>query len=169
MNIDVPNDLLELLFLRSAWGLDARRDLPPCDPAPDPGASQRPAWLGIESVWERMWDQATSDEGASHTSEGANFWGLQHGTAGIDLDALRHWKAVARRPVTDAQRNFGLSPERRNAEALRTAERRGLRRIILLPVIGSYREVRQRSLILSTTMYLDRASLTGALDEYQAS
>jgi hypothetical protein len=160
--------LLELLFVRSAWGL--LPDEPALDPSPDPGASARPVtpdqqtW---EARWREAWALAWASQFTDQPSEPAQIgrrspsWMDQFGEDGIDTDALARWVDHF---VPDIRAPLESRPERRNGAALKSAWESGLDTIIVLPYRDAYAErVTDRHLVVSAAVRNDPVRYAEAL------
>lgn len=160
--------LLELLFVRSAWGLLPGE--PALDPIPDPGASARPAtphqhtW---EARWREAWELAWASQFTDQSGEPAQIgrrtpsWIDQFGEDGIDTDALARW---VNHFVPDLRAPLKSHPERRNVAALKSAWESGLNTIIVLPYRDAYAQrVTNRHLVISAGVRNDPIRYAKAL------
>ena len=155
---DDPNNVNELLFIRSAWRLAADLVIPELDPKPEPGSSSPPATVTIDEwserwsrAWQRAWDwYAISDATIHPTSELLRelsvpnqslhpafppFWSVDYGQDGIDGDAFAAWQRQLQ-----PRRDLPLEkhPERKSLPALITAWEGGLHTIVALPYSGYF-------------------------------
>lgn len=176
MGISVEDDsapLLELLWLREAWGLKPTGDrLPPglVDPparAGDP--ADHDAW---EAAWPRMWEDAVVHtavafepslfevpaRAASALAERAELirrvhgptWRERFGDAALG-EGFRAWteaRFLTRRD--DRPRSLAESPERRSLDALIAAWRIGLSNVVTIPCRGDHTRVIGGSVLLVT-------------------
>jgi len=164
MIIDVPKPLIELLFVRDVWGLPVGRDLPAADPQPDRGGSTRPGRPEVVAQWEELWTSALEHLAAPTDDD---FWGLRYGLEGIDLPSMRAWKNTVTRQIEAVGAEFHHAPETLLRPELTTAERRGLKSLILLPVQGPYaRASGADQLLISTTTYLTPAHLRPLIEAF---
>lgn len=174
--ISVDNDfyrLLELLWIREAWGLlPAGDDLPPLlvDPparAGDP--DDRDAW---EAAWPEVWEDVVSHaavlvepsmfEELTHSVDGSKeraelirrlqgpTWREHFGDAAF-TEEYRAWSDArfhARRD--DHPRSLAESPERQSIDALIPAWRAGLSKVITVPCRGEHTRIVGGSTLLMT-------------------
>ncbi len=160
--------LLELLFIRSAWGL--LPDEPAIDPSPDPGTSARPAkpdqqtW---EAWWREAWELAWAAQLAAlpvaptRMDHKSPSWIDQFGEDGLDTEALARWIDQF---VPDLRAPLESRPERRNVAALKSAWESGLDTIIVLPYRDAYAvRVSDRHLAVSAAVRNDPARYAEAL------
>jgi len=176
MVISVDNDryqLLELLWIREAWGLRPVGDqLPPglTDPPARVGDSdEHDAW---EAAWPGVWEDAVNHaavlvepsmfEDLARTTDGSKergdlirrlhgpTWRERFGDAAFTED-YRAWTEArfnARRD--DRPRSLAESPERRSLDALLPAWRAGLSRVITIPCLGEHTRIIGGSVLLMT-------------------
>ena len=167
---DAPTFLTELLFVRSAWGLDPA-DVPPLDREPDPGTSTRPRRPAIDELerlwlidWQRAWTQFQDDprEGRipdenelrriaessdeelqeAYSTRPSAIW-----SAGTDGEAAFRWRASL---VDDHRTSLAETPERLALPALIHAWHHGIDIIVQLPYRGHYaRQLSRRHLLVS--------------------
>lgn len=160
--------LLELLFVRNAWGLLPAE--PALEPSPDPGASarpvtpDRPTW---EARWRNAWELAWADQLAAqpgvptHPFHRSPSWTEKLGEDGIDIDALARWLDSL---VPDLRTPLESRPERRNVAAVEGAWESGLDTIIVLPYRGYFAErVSDRHLVVSAAVRNDPIRYAKAL------
>ena len=57
ISVDQPSNILELLYLRSAWGLLPDLPIPPLAAEPDPGTSSAPP-TATRTEWSARWERA---------------------------------------------------------------------------------------------------------------
>jgi hypothetical protein len=193
---DTPQHLAILLFIRQAWGIADRADVPPLDPVPDIGASQLPEVPGRkewETRWHRAWERAwqwysvqepdpavrpapgfireVSAPGRDLNPLIPPFWQSAHGWDGIDADAYSAW---LRRCSLHAYgqpplrtRRAGDFPEPQSLPALIAAWLGGLDTVIVLPYAGFFaRRITSRHLAVSAVTRGDPASYTRALGSW---
>lgn len=176
MVISVDNDsyqLLELLWIREAWGLrPAGDDLPPLlvDPparAGDP--DDRDAW---EAAWPQVWEDVVSHaavlvepsmfEELTRTADGSKeraelirrlhgpTWRERFGDAAF-TEEYRAWtEARFRARRDDHPRSLAESPERRSLDALIPAWQAGLSKVITIPCRGEHTRIVGGSTLLMT-------------------
>lgn len=136
-----PSGLLRLLFLRHAWALSVRPDVPAPSQAPEVGETIRPenvtkSELGKE--WSQLWDARIewySQYGAEQPRSHAPMpqWGhMTPSDLGIDLAAFDQWSWPMR------EHSGSGRPESAVTESLSEAYASGLRSITVLPVAGDY-------------------------------
>ncbi|MBO9579031.1 MAG: hypothetical protein J7480_09735 [Microbacteriaceae bacterium] len=161
-------NLLELLFVRSAWGLLPQE--PALEPRPDPGSSARPD-APDRATWEDWWREAwklaweahiSAPPGAlAHLDHRSTSWIAQFGDEGIDTEALARWVDQL---MPDLAMPLASQPEWRNAGVLRGAWATGLDTIIVLPYREPYAErVSARHLAVSPPVRNDPARYAEAL------
>lgn len=151
--------LLELLFVRSAWGLVL--DEPALEPVPDPGVSELPAAPDTQTwetrwreAWSRAWDALLQSSPSTSTSDRRPLtWIEQFGSDGIDQRALVDWLDGF---MPDLSAALDSRPERRNIAALRGAWESGLEAIVVLPYRYPYAErISIRYLVVSSGVRQD--------------
>jgi hypothetical protein len=160
---DVPSTFVQLVFVRAAWGLHVRPEIPPADPVPATGTSARPDDDAVESLWRGVWTEAAASPRRPVLGS-PRLWTDVYGTTGLDMGALTAWSAVVREPLIAllvADRGAdGRLAESRSA----SAEAAGLLRVDVLPLTGPYRErVVPHHLVVGLPTYLDDARWTQAL------
>ena len=169
-----------LLFVRSTWHLPID-DVPRLDADPEPGSSNRPENLDVDSAvrrwlseWRRAWTHfdlpnstvSSPDEETQHLLDTLTDDELWEATAtrpsdfwdsGIDHDAYYRWQS------TMAAR-LGELPESRVVPALVAAWRDGLRTIIQLPMAGFVaHRINRAHLVVSTATRRDPDRYSQAL------
>ncbi|PPI26945.1 hypothetical protein C5D44_06275 [Rathayibacter sp. AY1B5] len=185
---DNPLALLELLWVREAWGLTPAADGPP-------PLEQPPAKLGaanVDAEWERTWPQLWQEcldhlaietgpllqqlpNTADGSPERAHLLGLVLGPSWHDRfgdDSLGTpfltWQAEQR----SAQPNthdvpLDATPERRSVRALVSAWEAGLMKVVTLPCRGEYtRAVSGSTLIVTNNDHRDPDRYDAALREF---
>jgi hypothetical protein len=157
MDIGMPGDVLELLFVRDVWSLIVATDVPQCSPRPKVGKSRRPDVPNLEGAWSEAWSE-TLDSAVP----GVNGWRPRHGRDGIDIDALRLWTEERRMGLVDL-----LRPGR-GFDALRAAidglANYGIDRLRVLPVAGEWSQRRDSTLLISTSAVATAETLTRQVD-----
>lgn len=134
---DLPRPAAQLLFLRAVWDLPVLPDLPPCDPTPGPGGSRCPEDRVLaEQLWLREWSAALEQDAVPLSEQGLFFEGRDAGP--VDH---RQWSVWFDRVTARYASFYGGNTRRaewRIERACRRAQRRGLRRVLVLPVSGEY-------------------------------
>lgn len=131
MTWDAPWALVELLYARAAWGLDAAPDLPPATPPPP----REPAPRDALRRWQTRYDEAMAEVAAGRIPLPG--WLYELAKAGeIDLDAVRR-AGELRAPVTKV---LTPDPERgpRINRRAATLEHIPVELVVVLPVVGEY-------------------------------
>lgn len=156
-----PIELIELLYIRSAWSLRTSVAVRDLEPVPFAGSSSVPAVAVDELIrrWDGMWLESQrwfwAGEGED-TDRGALLpprWIQQYGDEGIDVDALRSWTLELKTGAHSAARK---EPERAVAGALALAWNAGLAAITVLPYAGHFVEWNgHRFLTVSTSTRLE--------------
>lgn len=170
---DDPHQLVELLWVREAWGLEATGgDLPPGLVEPPPRAGEpdeREAW---EAAWPQVWEAAVRHaavrvepsvfEELRRTADGSAeraelirrlrgpTWRGRFGDTAFTED-YRAWteaRFYARRD--DRPRSLAESPERRCLDALIPAWQAGLAKVVTIPCRGEHTRVIGGSALLVT-------------------
>ena len=144
--IDVPGPLVELLFVRAAWGLDVAPDIPAGSPPPDPGASVRPERAGLEGLWGALWQQALVWRVSWPPSGAVPSWVAVYGTDGLDLLQLRLWTRAVRSDLAAAINAqlaedggaTGLHRRTYHNGRIEDAAALGVSTVLVLPVSGYY-------------------------------
>lgn len=170
---DDPHQLVELLWVREAWGLHPAGSLPPLltDPPPPVGdPDDREAW---EAAWPEVWadvvrhagvlvDHSRFEEDLRGTADGsperANLfrqligptWRDRFGDAAFD-SSYRAW-SERRFHALHRQRTRPLAetPERRALDALIRAWKAGLAKVVTIPCRGEYTRTLGGSVLLMT-------------------
>jgi hypothetical protein len=179
--------LTELLFVRSAWGLDVTSATPEAEPAPastlNLSDTERP---GLAAEWVRRWDVAVN-WAARSVQRGPKLQQLMSDLDNIDAEALSKLLAPTWAEITEDKRfdhdaliewqgrlpeYFDLplseTPERRSLPALVEAWRRGLKTLIVVPVAGDYAEqIGDSAILLSHRSYADPALFAAALAQFR--
>ncbi|WP_231444706.1 hypothetical protein [Brevibacterium zhoupengii] len=162
-----PSGLLRLLFLRHAWALAARPDVPDPSQAPDVGETVRPNNVTtpeLNNEWSQLWDARIdwySQYGAEQPRSHAPMpqWGnMTASDEGIDLAVFDQWSWPLR------EHSGSSRPEDAVAESLSEAYASGLRSITVLPVVGEYVQWPTTSgLIVSEPIRADQARYAAVL------
>ncbi|HEY0216380.1 MAG TPA: hypothetical protein VGC57_08315 [Cellulomonas sp.] len=160
---DVPSTFVQLVFVREAWGLEVRPEIPPADPVPLVGTSTRPDDGALESLWRGVWTEAAT--APRRPVLGApRLWTDVYGTTGLDMGALTAWSDRARGAVTTVLAADRGDAGRRVRRRTESAEAAGLLRVDVLPLDGPYREqLVPYHLVLGLATYLDDALWDAAL------
>jgi hypothetical protein len=180
--------LSELLFVRSAWGLDVASATPEAEPAPASALNlsdtERP---DLAAEWVRRWDAAV-DWAAQSFQRGLQIQQLMSDLDNIDAEAMSklsppHWSEITEDERFDhdalaewqgrlpeyVMLPLSETPERRSLPALVEAWRRGLKTLVVVPVAGDYAEqIGDSALLLSHPSYTQPALLAAALAEFRA-
>jgi hypothetical protein len=170
ITVDTPQPLLELLWARTAWGLQPDGDTPPpliapptrlADAAPPEGEAEWPA------LWEACVAHAAHDVDPAMIARLQNpalpsdergdllhrlfgpSWHERFGDTGLDGFADWHAGALDRR-ARHAAVPAAASPERLSVAALADAWRAGLRRVVTIPCVGEHTRVIGASALLVT-------------------
>ena len=181
---DPPPFLSELLFVRSAWGLDPA-DVPHLDREPDPGTSARPRRPAADELerlwlidWKRAWTQFQDDprEGqipdenelrriaestdeelqATYAARPSAIW-----YTGMDSDAANTWRTSL---VDNYRTPLAGTPGWLALPALIQAWHHGIDTIIQLPYRGHYaRQLSRRHLLVSRETRYNRDLYTETL------
>lgn len=183
---DNPNNVCELLFIRSAWGIASAAEVPSLAPKPEPGDSVLPPAGSAEEwsekwmrAWQRAWDwystgdavrqpspellRALSQPGQPLHPAFPPFWRAEHGYEGIDRDAVNKWMR-ALRPRLDLP--LWAQPEHLSLPALIAAWEAGLATVVTLPYAGYFaRRISPTHLVVSNETRADPALYTRALRE----
>ena len=162
---DLPKPAARLLFLRSVWELHVAPELPRCEPTPRPGASRAPRdGSAAEQLWSGEWSIAIGDA-ASRVSGAAALEALADGV--IDHRQWSSWwDEVTAQWMTFFQHS-SRGATWRIERARRRAERRGLRRLLVLPLAGHYVERgRDGDLLVSMAVFTHERQFVDALDSY---
>lgn len=105
----LPHHILELLYLRRAWGIAADIALPGLDPLPQTGASKLPCdpekflWeVRWKKKWKQVWNAQVAGQfrvpGTAILSTGSGtgrypeFWRAEFGVSGFDQEAFEGWE-----------------------------------------------------------------------------
>jgi hypothetical protein len=181
---DYPNNIAELLFVRSAWGLDTATAIPELESAPEAGSASVPDSATPEE-WARRWDTEwaramdwylVADRTERPTQEillqpsqpgqplhpsFPPFWSVEYGGDGIDRMAVASWQQSLR---GDMMARMKAEPERRSLPQVITAWEGGLERIVTLPYRGYYADrIDRRTLVVSDETRMHPESYARAL------
>ncbi|MCU1584243.1 MAG: hypothetical protein JWM49_799 [Microbacteriaceae bacterium] len=181
---DDPNNVNELLYIRSAWHLAVDLDIPELDPEPQPGSSLPPAAATLETwsarwkrAWQRAWDwygirdaavrptslllrELTQPDQPLHPAI-PPFWSAEYGRDGVDDAALAAWQ---RQLEPSHHLPFEEEPERRCLPALISAWETGLFTIVTLPYSGYFaHRLSETHLAVSNATRDNESSYTRAL------
>jgi hypothetical protein len=174
LSMDTPQHVIQLLYLRTAWGLRTATEPPHLDP--EPGRSAPPSSMSPEE-WARRWDiqwalawdwyrtaqrdvklgdvtpQRLRDlDRSSLDPVFAPTWLSRHGNDGFDHDAYRAWHH--RVTFTPHGRLLDHRPLDQSMRAVTAAWRTGLDTILILPYAGKYAErITARHLVVSDTSW----------------
>lgn len=170
INVDHPNHLLTLLYVRDTWNIAREANLPELFPAPAPGVSALPGRPSPETwgtrwneAWHTAWDWyvqgadgdvipiTTSPRGSGTATTNPvmpPMWETAYGSEGIDREALWEWIVS----LQDAPTALAETPERRNLSDLIVAWRSGIDSMIVLPYADDFsKRITTRHLLVSTT------------------
>jgi hypothetical protein len=161
----VPRTFVQLVFVRAAWDLDVRPDIPPADPPPGPGASMRPDDPSLVSLWRGVWTEAAASPRRPVLGS-PRLWTDVYGTTGLDMGALTAWSTRVRDEITaELGADRGIAGARA-LDRTTTAEDVGLLRVDVLPLAGPFVErVVPHHLVVALPTYLDDALWDAALAE----
>ena len=191
---DRPAQLLELLWLREAYGLHPEgADLPPLlvqtpeSAATAVGDQTRAAW---ESAWPRIWRDVVAHAGSEvdrrlfeHIRETADgsperasalreivgpSWGDEFGRDALQDPSHDDWQRQIRDAFDASRRDLLVnSPERRDLDALIPAWRAGLTKIVTIPCRGvCAQKVGSNALLVTDLTRADSASYQRALRSF---
>lgn len=182
IDVDRPNHVLTLLFVRETWGINSNVDLPELAVRPDPEGSAMPG-APSPSMWAARWDHAwreawewydpratgtvvpaiTSPRRSSGVSSNPALppmWETEYGSAGINRETLWQWTVS----LQDLPATLGDTPERRNLPDLIAAWRDGINSVIVLPfATGFAQRITTRHFVVSSTTRDDSALYGRAL------
>lgn len=185
---DDPNNLLQLLFIRSAWGIAQDLPIPALVSEPDPGASAMPSTASREEwgerwrrQWERAWDwylirdsgepvtpeilRAISVPGAPLHPAFPPFWTAEYGEDGLDRDAVGRWQLSV---AGDRAQSLEQQPERISLPALIDAWEAGLELVTVLPYAGYFAlRLSPRHLVVSKSTRAEPDRYSRALSSTQ--
>jgi hypothetical protein len=183
---DLPHPVIELLFIRSAWGIAQDLELPALDPQPRAGNSAVPETASRDDwsqrwkhQWQRIWDwYVIHDPGIHPTQEQLRsmsrpgqplnsifppFWAAEHGDAGIDHDALRDWENLLM--PRHLRHSLEEEPERVCLPALIKAWETGIEEIVTPPYAGYFAQrLSRKVLVVSAATRADPGLYKRALD-----
>ncbi|MDR6867616.1 hypothetical protein J2Y69_002220 [Microbacterium resistens] len=169
---DSPHQLLELLWVREAWGLHPAGDLPPLlvDTPPRAGDPvERDVW---EAAWPEVWadvvghagrlldpswleDLGGTANGSRERSELLNrivgpSWRGRFGDGAFG-DGYRAWGDARSATLPERHpRSLAESPERRSLDALVPAWKAGLVKVVTIPCRGEHTRILGGSGLLVT-------------------
>lgn len=156
--------LLDLLWVRAAWGLEPIGDVPP---APEIVPESEPTTQSLRrgksdwaSAWSELWWAVLAHLGRQHRSDefqemraaepGSQerrrllqamigpSWRDRFGADGFD-DCYDEWvRSISRERRVGQPRSLEEDPERRSLDATITAWERGLETIVTIPCVGEY-------------------------------
>ncbi|MFJ2542907.1 hypothetical protein [Microbacterium sp. NPDC087589] len=192
---DRPHNLMELLWLREAYELQADGDdVPPLlvdtpvavqDPAV--GAGTRDEW---EGAWPRIWRAALAHAGLDHdprlfdelhtTANGSaeraellhriagTSWRDEFGDTAFDHDSYATWSHQrAGAHLATMPTRLEDQPERRDLSALIPAWRAGLTKIVTIPCVSDFtRRVGENALLTTTATRENSDSYRRALSTF---
>lgn len=155
--------LMMLLFVRDVWALQVLPDSPSCDPPVRAHAFDTPPDRGfLERTWVREWDAALQSE--CETLAANDFFDNRFGEGRVNMPS---WFAWYEQVVLTWQSTLTSRTRRadwRLARAARMARRRGLRRVIVLPVAGVYTSAPGAAvLVVSQSLFRNDAELARVL------
>jgi hypothetical protein len=181
---DSPNNVCQLLFIRSAWGIASDADIPILDPMPDardsfmPSSASESEW---SARWKREWSRAwrwysIHDPEQRPTSElllqlstpgqplhptFPPFWQAEYGDEGIDSAAFDQWQRDSRPDIHVALES---TPERLCLDALIAAWEAGLESVVVLPYLGNFAQrISAKHLVVSGSTRAHPESYSRAL------
>lgn len=173
------HNLMELLFIRSSWGLDTSVTVPDTDPLPPaatlpPQEQERRAWA---DQWDKQWtgswefqvrfDEVLREMGiqaAASQLGPAPRWREALNSAHYDEAAFMQW--VSRVPNGEPA-TLNDSPLTKSDDCVREAWRHGLTKCIVLPYAGQYsRRVGKHILELSGATYWQPDAFEHALSTF---
>ncbi|MCZ2404726.1 hypothetical protein IV498_16470 [Paenarthrobacter sp. Z7-10] len=159
ITVDAPNNIIEFLFIHSAWRIASEQPLPVLVPEPHHGTSSPPPDVDVQEwsrrwqhTWERAWQWYSRWDKAQLRAEWLRlsqthprldpafqppFWGMEHGRDGIDGEALAAWEEQLRRKD---DRTGSKEPEVVCLPAVIAAWRTGLTTVLTLPYEGYFAE-----------------------------
>ena len=190
---DDPALLVELLWIRDAWGLQPHHDdVPPqLVDSPDPQVNEDNevdigAW---QAAWPELWNATLRHAGevrdpalfdairgtANNSTERMELlaritgpsWRDRFGEAG--LERYQPWQASQFRRRTVGLPNAAEEqPEHRSLEAVITAWRRGLTKIVTIPCRGAFtRSIGEHTLLITDETSADADHFSAALHQFR--
>ncbi|WP_448811718.1 hypothetical protein [Agromyces bauzanensis] len=190
---DDPGSLVELLWIRDAWGLKPHHDdvPPPLVDAPDAQVKEDDgvdieAW---QEAWPELWNLTLRHAGevrdpalfeairstAKDTAERMELlaritgpsWHDRFGEAG--LKRYQPWQASQfRRRTVGLPTSVEDQPEHRSLEALITAWRHGLTKIVTIPCRGAFtRIIGEQTLLVTDETRADADAYSAALHQFR--
>jgi hypothetical protein len=191
---DDPVSLVELLWIRDAWGLAPDHDdvPPPLVDSPDPEVDGEDpvdvrAW---QAAWPELWDATLRHAGevpdpaifdalrgtANHSTERMELLAQLHGPSWRDrfgdagLEQYQPWQASQfRRRMAGLPRAAEEQPEHRSLDALITAWRHGLTKIVTIPCRGSFtRVIGPSALLMTDETRADVDAFSAALHQFRS-
>ncbi|KRC61268.1 hypothetical protein ASE14_10205 [Agromyces sp. Root81] len=191
---DNPVSLVELLWIREAWGLQPRRndDHPPLlvDSPGLPMNDDEEFDIGVwEAAWPDIWTAVLRHAGeerdpglldavrstADNSAERADLiaqitgpsWRDRFGGAGLD-ELYQAWTASRfRERVARPHTSFEDQPERRSLDALTVAWRSGLTKIVTIPCRGEFaRTIGEHTLLTTDATRSDVDTYSAALRQF---
>ncbi|WP_092966241.1 hypothetical protein [Agromyces sp. CF514] len=186
---DDPVALVELLWIRDAWGLHPDHDDAPPQLVDSPGRPRdRAVEIDLEAwrgTWPALWDATLRHAGmiqdpalfdalrdtAGYSPERMTLlaqltgpsWEDRFGNAG--LESFQHWQALQfeRRAATRST-SAEKQPERQSLDALVNAWRHGLTKIVTIPCHGSFtRVIGPHALLVTDETRADPDTFSAAL------
>lgn len=188
-------ELLDLLWIRAAWGLQPVGDVPPeleIEPTPSQSVQflrrDKRHW---ESAWSELWVAALGHRGRLRvrgrfdalfaSAEGSDerrrlietitgpSWRDRFGHDGFD-EAHGHWlETVQRANLEEHRLPLEEHPERRSLPALIGAWERGLEQIITIPCAGDYtRSIGENCLCVTRATRFDPDRYSFALGRFRS-
>jgi hypothetical protein len=192
--VDDDQAVVELLWVRAAWGLSPRGDAPPSAegmPEPAPTAERlrrdKREW---NDAWTELWSAVLGHVGKPEepglfealqeaplgSVERARLleelsgpsWRDRFGHAAFADDAYRRWEQILfEATMAEAHRPSEEHPERRSLDVLIPAWERGLDTVVVIPCSGEYtRTVGSNALCLTRAARLDRERYERALASF---
>lgn len=190
---DDPGSLVELLWMRDAWGLKPQHgDVPPpLVDSLDPQVNEDDevdveAW---RAAWPELWNSTLRHAGeardpalfdairstANNSAEGMELlaritgpsWHDRFGEAG--LERYHPWQTSQfRRRTVGLRTSVEEQPERRSLEALITAWHQGLTKIVTIPCRGAFtRIIGEHTLLMTDETRADADAFSAALHHFR--
>ncbi|XBH20277.1 hypothetical protein V5R04_08425 [Jonesiaceae bacterium BS-20] len=153
--MEIPSNLVELLYLRHVWELDVLPEMPKVYPAPPLGTASRPDRKWLEQDWLELW--ATEIAHDPHAITAPESWRSTHGTYGFDHQIHREWKTQVR---TQCYEEFFMpeyfAKNGKMVDRLENLEAQGVNEVIVLPLQETYLDrPGPQSLIVATATLRD--------------
>lgn len=193
MTITVTDDsesVMELLWVREAWGLHPAGDLPPLLVEPPTEVREAPDAVAWENAWSAMWDAVIRHAGGTIDPAGLQelittpagspvraeliaqlvgpTWRDRFGDAAFD-DRHHAWtERLFQARAAARPRSLDEEPERRALDALVPAWRAGLTKVVTIPCRGEYtRVIGDCALLVTDTTRADPVLYSAALASFR--